>query len=211
MLQDRPAAKPTSSSEAKTNVVVRPFVRLFTMARMLKSKYPFIRLYIFSLVFSNSALTSVVTLATTFLTFQLKLSSTLIAIVFALALIIAVPSSIFFSWVAKKLPNHCKWVLVCINLGWFFSLGLAALLLRTEKDANMIWVFATIWGVLFGGIYTIQNGFFASIIPGGNEAEYVERAWMGVGKGGTGFLLDEWLGVFFPLFHPRHHIQLHRD
>ena len=129
MLQNRPAAKPTSSSEAKTNFIIRPFLRLITMARMLKNKYPFIRLYLFSLMFSNSALTSVVTLATTFLTFQLKLSSNVTAIVFALALIIAVPSSLFFSWVAKKLPNHCKWILICVNLGWFVSLSLAALLL----------------------------------------------------------------------------------
>jgi UMF1 family MFS transporter len=125
-----------------------------------------LRLFILAYWLYIDGIYTVIFMATDFgLAIGLKAPSLMVSIL--LVQIVAIPSSIGFGHLAKRIGTE-KTILSGI-LVYIFICVAGALLLRTSRDFMII---AAIVGMAQGGVQALSRSYFAKIIPGNEAAEY---------------------------------------
>lgn len=163
---------PLSKVPEGSSVMTAGFKRVGTTFYKVWTDYRHLRWFLVSLLFSPEAGAGVVlSIAVTFLTVFMKMPSVDIAV----ASLILMAGNVVGSLFSKPM---CRWVnpLNSYRLGLFSlgaAIGLSALVFTGPERKNSVFGFAALWGVFMGWVYPSQRVLFCTLIPKGQETEFM--------------------------------------
>ena len=130
------------------SVILTGFRKLFRTSWRISSELPALRWFLASLIFGEAANTSVVTIATTYMSQFLKMDSKDIGIVFLAVLIMGSPGSKLGEILAVRLdpPTSAK---ICY-VTYIIVTATAALTLTGPSRSRFTVIFGALWGICLG-------------------------------------------------------------
>lgn len=164
-----PRAPASHVQPENASLLTLGFVQIYhTICKINKRYRKGLRWYLLALCFAEAGTTAFTTMSVIFFTDELGLSSSEIGIVFLLTLLCALPGTKLGSMVTERTDPKRSWRLSLICLMAVTILcGLAVSLVATE----IVYVWGSLVGFLFGWYYPTQSLFFSLIVPKGQEAE----------------------------------------
>jgi len=152
------------------NLVTTGFKKVMTTSSLIWRKYHSLKWFMISMLWSPEAGAGVVlTIAVTYLTFEIGLTGKEIGYVNITMLAFNIPGSYFAKYMCNKLNplNSYRTSLV------FFAAvaGCTFWHLDTKEKADWIYMWAAFWGIAYGWTYPSQRVLICTLIPKGQEAE----------------------------------------
>ena len=131
--------------------------------------YPAVLTMIGAVAFAEAGANAFVTIAVTYTTEVLKMTSSETGILIALCLVFAVPGSVIFKHVTHKIGPHKSYM---ASLAWWGVVtAVAPLFMAGPDQKNNAYIFGVFWGFGFGWLYPTQRVVYCLVIPGGQESE----------------------------------------
>lgn len=166
----RPALRecPTSGGGATSPIASGLAELAATFARIWRS-WDAMRYFLLSAALSESAVAALSTIATTYATHVLEMSSGEIARMFLCVCVAGVPGSRLGGLAGVRL-NPMKSAMLCLVL-FVINTTLAAVILTSPESKNLIFGIASVWGVCISWLHPAHVSLYCTIIPRGQESE----------------------------------------
>lgn len=163
---------PLSEVPEGSNLLTSGFRQLGKTGKNLWSHYHSLRWFMIALLFSPEAGAGVVlAIAVTFLTIYLNMTGLEIGLVNLVVLIFNLPGSAFSKFMCVRFNP-----LTSFRLSLFFfaiCVGLCCAVLNGPDRNKWTYLFAVSWGFCFGWMYPSQRVLYCTLIPKGQETEFM--------------------------------------
>ena len=124
-----------------------------------------------SVLFAESAMNTIITIATTYMTTLLDMSSSEIGVVFLLVLIMGIPGAKLGEFLALRI-NPLASAKLCILL-FLITTTLAAMVLRGPHHKPYAKFFGILWGISMGWLHPMHTVLFLGLIPDNARTEFM--------------------------------------
>jgi len=169
LFRDRP---PLTQVPEGSTLLTAGFSRIGKTSKIVWKNYRHLRWFMASLLFSPEAGAGVVlSIAVTFLTVFMKFTAIEIAKASLCLMVGNVIGSLFAKWITKLINPLNSYRLGLTFLG--ASIGLSSLVFTGPERRDAVYGFAGMWGVSMGWTYPSQRILFCTLIPKGQETEYM--------------------------------------
>ncbi|GMI13738.1 hypothetical protein TrLO_g2468 [Triparma laevis f. longispina] len=166
MFGSRPALHQKPEGES---LVMLGFSRIRTTVAQMKTDYNAVFVLLCAIAFAEAAANAFTTIAVTYCDDVLKFTSTETSLLILVCLVCAVPGSILFSKLTKKIGAHKSYMMSLI--WWGGVTAIAPIFMNNPDHKSNAYIFGILWGLGFGWIYPTQRALYCLIIPGGQESE----------------------------------------
>jgi UMF1 family MFS transporter len=165
LFRNRPASSRVPPNQS---LLSAGFTRLRQTSSTIQSELPAVRWFLRAIVFSEAGDAALPTIATTYMSGYLGMSSLEIGLVMLMFLIGGIPGT----WCGRMVSTHYNPVLSAkaAVAGYMISTTLATLILRPETK-NLSYVYAVMWGISQGWMHPQHTAIFVTITPQGQEVE----------------------------------------
>eukprot|EP00527_Entomoneis_sp_CCMP2396_P003105 CAMPEP_0198136950 /NCGR_PEP_ID=MMETSP1443-20131203/491_1 /TAXON_ID=186043 /ORGANISM="Entomoneis sp., Strain CCMP2396" /LENGTH=550 /DNA_ID=CAMNT_0043798257 /DNA_START=114 /DNA_END=1766 /DNA_ORIENTATION=+ len=169
LFRERP---PLSKIPEGSNMLTSGFNRILETSGKVWRDYNHLRWFMASLLFSPEAGAGVVlSIAITFLTVFMKFSGVEIAKSSLCLMAGNVLGSLISKWLCRVINPLNSYRIGLTTLG--ASIGLSVLILTGPERRDYVYGFAAFWGVTMGWTYPSQRVLFCTLIPKGQETEFM--------------------------------------
>lgn len=169
LFRERP---PLSKVPEGSTLLTAGFKRIGVTAGKVWRDYRHLRWFMASLLFSPEAGAGVVlSIAVTFLTVFMKFTGIDIAKASLLLMVGNIAGSLFAKWLNKKINPLNAYRLGLTALG--ASIGLSVLVFTGPERKEAVFGFASVWGATMGWTYPSQRVLYCTLIPKGQETEFM--------------------------------------
>mmetsp|Transcript_12175 Transcript_12175/g.25201 ORF Transcript_12175/g.25201 Transcript_12175/m.25201 type:complete len:567 (-) Transcript_12175:2261-3961(-) len=169
LFRERP---PLSQVPEGSSLLTAGFKRIWTTAGVVWKNYRHLRWFMASLLFSPEAGAGVVlSIAVTFLTVFMKFTGVDIAKASLCLMVGNIIGSIFAKWLTKVINPLNSYRLGMTFLG--VTISCSVLVFTGPERKNAVYGFAGIWGATMGWAYPSQRVLFCTLIPKGQETEFM--------------------------------------
>ena len=166
MFGHRPALSSVPDGETLLSV---GFSRIRKTIGEMRTDFNAVFVVLCAVAFSEAGANAFTTIAVTYCDQVLLMSATETSLLILICLVVAVPSSILFAKLTKKIGAHKSFML---SLAWWaFVTLLAPVFMNGPTHKTNGYVFGILWGMGFGWIYPTQRALYCLLIPGGQESE----------------------------------------
>eukprot|EP00520_Triparma_pacifica_P003848 CAMPEP_0118659814 /NCGR_PEP_ID=MMETSP0785-20121206/15320_1 /TAXON_ID=91992 /ORGANISM="Bolidomonas pacifica, Strain CCMP 1866" /LENGTH=480 /DNA_ID=CAMNT_0006552959 /DNA_START=90 /DNA_END=1532 /DNA_ORIENTATION=+ len=166
MFGHRPALSSVPDGETLLSV---GFSRIRKTVQEMRTEYNAVFVCLCAVAFSEAGANAFTTIAVSYCDEVLQMSATETSGLILICLVVAVPSSIVFSNLTKRIGAHKSFML---SLAWWAIVTLVApLFMNGPTHKANGYVFGIFWGMGFGWIYPTQRALYCLLIPGGQESE----------------------------------------
>jgi MFS transporter, UMF1 family len=145
LFRNRP---PLSLVEDDKTVLLSGFIKLYQTSKRIQKELPALRWFMLSLVFSESANTTLVTIATTYMSHFLRMDGKDIGAVFLTVLLMGIPGSKIGEFIALRW-NPVTSAKICDFL-YIVVTSAAAITLTGPERAHLTLIFGALWGICLG-------------------------------------------------------------
>jgi len=163
-LRDRP---PADGPPAGAGVLAAGFRQLGQTLRHLKA-YPLTLMFLLAFLVYNDGIQTVISLASTYGTEELKLKQTVLAATILVVQFVAFGGALLLGWIASRMG---AWKTILGSLVAWTAVILVTFWLPANSPGLFMLVGAAI-GLVLGGSQALSRSLFSQLIPGGREAEY---------------------------------------
>mmetsp|Transcript_2899 Transcript_2899/g.7965 ORF Transcript_2899/g.7965 Transcript_2899/m.7965 type:complete len:503 (+) Transcript_2899:118-1626(+) len=145
------------------------FWKIYKTSRTILLQHSAIKWFLASVVFTQAATTTFITIAITYMTEQLGFSALHNGIAILILLLFGVPGT----KIAAEMTRHFDPIVsLQANLVfWVCIIALASLILHEPDQQGMAYTFAALWGLALGWLYPTEKTLYVTIIPRGQEGE----------------------------------------
>lgn len=154
--------------EGQTLVTVG-FTKLFSTLRKISQHHDAIKWFLVSVALTEATSTAFSSIAITYMTDQLHLTSAENGIAILLLLLSGVPGTKIASFCTNRF-NPIRSLQLCL-LVWIAAIGSSAFVLRGPGNQMEAYGYAIIWGLSLGWMAPSEKVLYCTIIPKGQEAE----------------------------------------
>ncbi len=179
-LRDRPPMDP-EPGVAADSVWSSGFRQLGQTLRHLKA-YPLTLLFLLAFLVYNDGIQTVISIASTYGTEELKLSEQTLAATILVVQFVAFGGALLLGWIATRVG---AWKTVLGSLVAWTAVILAAFWLPAGAPGLFMLLGAAI-GIVLGGSQALSRSLFSQLIPAGREAEYF--GFYGISDKGSSWL-----------------------
>lgn len=145
------------------------FRKLLQTGHRVCNELPALRFLMLSIMFSEAATGTLITISTTYMTQYLAMDATELGVVFFLVLLMGAPGSKLAELIAKKVnPLYAAKSMVLLFIVVTF---LAVLVLTGPERKQYAAIFGVFWGLGLGGLHPMHSTLFMTISPSGQETE----------------------------------------
>ena len=169
-LRPRAAAQRLPDS-ARGSIIRGGYKVLARTAKGILREYPQTWRFLLGHCFFAAGTNAVITISTTYMIEFLDFSGNDVAAAIAFALLMGLPGAAFANWLGKKMDIQ-KVTLVTLAV-WMVSTGVAPWVMKRGAPFGVALVFAGVWGMGFGMVFTAPKTLFVMMIPGAREAEFI--------------------------------------
>ncbi|GMH95027.1 hypothetical protein TrVE_jg5356 [Triparma verrucosa] len=166
MFGSRPALHQKPENES---LIMLGFNRIRTTVGQMRSDYNAVFVLLCAISFAEAAANAFTTIAVTYCDDVMKFKSTETSMLILVCLVCAVPGSVLFSKLTKKIGAHKSYMLSLV--WWGCVTAIAPLFMNSPEHKTNAYFFGILWGLGFGWIYPTQRALYCLIIPGGQESE----------------------------------------
>jgi MFS transporter, UMF1 family len=189
-LRDRP---PVGTEAAPGGgVFASGFRQLGQTLRHLKA-YPLTLMFLLAFLVYNDGIQTVISLASTYGTEELKLSEQVLAATILIVQFVAFGGALLLGWIASRagawktiLGSLVAWTLVILATFWL-----------PAHSAGLFMLVGVAIGVVLGGSQALSRSLFSQLIPAGREAEYF--GFYAISDKGTSWLGPLVFGLVYQL------------
>ena len=170
VLPSRPALHPLPLSTPVHRLFLAGFRKLLKTTVHMFSDFRELAVFLISVSFAEAGNLTFATLAVTYTTTTLKMTTSESGILFAIVLIFAVPGAILWNkFVTSKIGKIKSCMLG--TLLWGVVTTIAPFFMQNPSQKTNSYIFGAIWGFLFGAYGPPQSAVYVSMIPRGQESE----------------------------------------
>jgi MFS-type transporter involved in bile tolerance (Atg22 family) len=168
LFQDRP---PSATLQEGQSLWTVGFVKVCKTSGEIYRTMPALKLLMGSVLFAESAMTTLITVATTVMSTFLDMTSTEIGVVFLVVLIMGIPGVKIGEWLALKF-NPLFSAKVCIIL-FILSTTSASIVLTGPEHKQYTFIFGTMWGIGLGWLHPMHTILFLGLTPDHARTEFM--------------------------------------
>ena len=139
------------------------FCKVWNTTRHIYRTMPALQRIMGSILFAESAMNAIITIATTYMTTVLDMSSSEIGVVFLLVLIMGIPGAKVGEFLALQI-NALASAKLCILL-FLITTTLAAMVLHGPHHKQYAKFFGILWGTSMGWLHPMHTVLFIGLIP----------------------------------------------
>jgi UMF1 family MFS transporter len=161
-LRDRPPLESSGRS-----LLASGFSQLAQTLRHLRS-YPLTLMFLLAFLVYNDGIQTVISLASTYGTEELKLTQSVLATTILIVQLVAFLGALLLGWIANRVG---AWKTVLGSLVAWTVIVVLAFRVPAGSPTLFMLLGAGI-GVVLGGSQALSRSLFSQLIPGGREAEY---------------------------------------
>lgn len=143
------------------------FYKVWNTTRHIYKTMPALLRIMGSVLFAESAMNAIITIATTYMTTVLDMSSSENGVVFLLVLIMGIPGAKIGEFLALQI-NPLTSAKLCILL-FIISTTLAAIVLQGPHHKQYAKFFGILWGISMGWLHPMHTVLFIGLIPKDNN------------------------------------------
>ena len=166
LLEHRP---PLHALPAGESLITVGFIRLGKTLRELTREYKTVTIFLVGMAFAEAAMTAFTTIAITYATIVLGMTSMQSSMLIGICLVFAVPGSFLFGILTKKIGPFKSYMM---SLCWWAGVTIVApFFMYSPETQTAAYFFGMLWGVGFGWLYPTQRTSYTLIIPAGQESE----------------------------------------
>ena len=124
-----------------------------------------------SVLFAESAMNAIITIATTYMSTFLDMVSSDIGFVFLVVLLMGIPGAKLGEWLAFRI-NPLVSAKLCI-LSFFLSTSAAAFVLTGPESKQYAIIFGILWGICMGWLHPMHTVLFIGLTPDDARTEFM--------------------------------------
>jgi UMF1 family MFS transporter len=162
---------PTSTIPLGQSLWTVGFHKVWKTSGEIYRTMPALKRLMGSVLFAESAMGTIVTVATTYMSTFMDMSSSEIGVVFLVVLIMGIPGAKLGEWLALKI-NPLTSAKICILL-LLVSTGLAAIVLTGPEHKHYVVIFGVLWGISMGWLHPMHTVLFLGLTPDHARTEYM--------------------------------------
>jgi MFS transporter, UMF1 family len=164
----RPVSTPL---EEKQSLLLAGFVKLFNTSRYILQEIPEMHMLMWSIMCSESALATLVSIATTYMVHFLAMDSMEVGIAFLLILVMGIPGAKIGEWLALFISPRCS-ALIALTF-FIITTTTASWILNGPSQKKYMNVFGILWGTGLGWLHPQNTTMFVSLTPCHSQTEYM--------------------------------------
>ena len=162
---------PSSKLEDGQRLLTAGFVKLWKTSQHITSEIPAMGILMWSIMCSESALATLVSIATTYMVHFLGMTTMEVGIAFLLILIMGIPGAKLGEWLALTLSPRSSAILA---LQFFIATTtVAAWVLHGPDRKQYMNVFGILWGTGLGWLHPQNTTMFIALTPSHSQTEYM--------------------------------------
>jgi UMF1 family MFS transporter len=147
------------------------FIKLNNTSRHINREIPAMRILMWSVMCSESAIATLVSIATTFMVHFLGMDSIEVGTAFLIILVMGIPGAKFGESLALRASPR---VSAMTSLAFFIATTMtAALVLRGPQHKHYMNLFSVMWGTGLGWLHPQNTTMFISLTPSHSQTEYM--------------------------------------
>jgi MFS-type transporter involved in bile tolerance (Atg22 family) len=168
LFRNRPPSSTLQDHQSLWNV---GFSKVFQTGREIYLHMPALRCLMGSVLFAESAMNTIVTVGTTYMSTFLDMTSSEIGFVFLVVLIMGIPGAKLGQLIALRLSPliSAKLSILCLLI----STTLAAALLTGPQHKHYVVIFAVFWGLSLGWLHPMHTIMFIGLTPDDSRTEFM--------------------------------------
>ena len=151
------------------SMITTGFSSVFETFLEMKRDFPDLLTFWCSLALTQASTGSLFAVSTTYMDEELEMTTEEISGAYVAFLIFAIPGTAVSTW-AQNALNPLRSFQVCLLL-WIIVTGTACFVLRGEDMRHYIYIFTSIWGILYGWKQCAAVTVYTTIMPRGRETE----------------------------------------
>jgi UMF1 family MFS transporter len=159
--------RPPAAGMARGSVLTDGFRQLWHTLRELR-EYPLTLYFLGAYLIYNDGIQTVIALASTYGTEELKLSDDVLVPTILMVQFLAFAGAMAMGWLARRIG---AWKTVLLSLVLWTVVLIAAYVLPARQVVPFVLLGAAI-GLVLGGSQALSRSLFSQLIPHGREAEY---------------------------------------
>lgn len=163
--------KAVKTLESGRNMYLAGFGEIWSTGKTLRKTDPTASRYLFASVFVEAGIGSITSMAITYLSEQIQMSSTQI-IIFILINFLTNPIGVLGHRTLARKIGHKRNYLLCVSYIMTVMSILIATIYKPEQS-NIVFIFSLLIGIGYGWYYPSSNGYFVSLVP----SEKVVELW----------------------------------
>lgn len=170
VLPHRPALHPLPPNTPAHRFLLAGFRKLYSTTLHMTSEFQELAIFLVSVSFAEAGNLTFATLAVTYTTTVLDMTSSESGILFAIVLIFAVPGALMWNrFVTSKIGNMKSYMLGTFL--WGAVTTIAPFFMQSPEQKVNAYIFGAVWGALYGAYGPPQSAVYVSLIPRGQESE----------------------------------------
>ena len=163
---DRPAR-----TQLKGSAVKATFTGLYELTLTVRKEYAQAFIFLCSYAVGCAGASGIVTMASTYLVSELKLTGAGLGIVVAIVLLVGMPSAV----ICGRIMNNfgMKRVLLFVYAAWMTLGVITPLVMYKEEHMMGSYILGGLYGFFLATFFTVNPALFASLVPPKREAEFM--------------------------------------
>lgn len=162
---------PSSPLQDDQWLLTAGFIKVWNTSRYIVRELPAMRMLMGSIMCSESALTTLMSIATTYMVHFLAMDSIQVGTAFLLVLVMGIPGAKLGEWMALRASPRLS--AMSALLFFMTTTTMAALVLKGPKDKVYMNVFCFLWGTGLGWLHPQNTTMFISLTPTHSHTEYM--------------------------------------
>lgn len=168
LFRNRPSSSTLQGDQSLWTV---GFVKVWRTSGEIYRTMPALKRLMGSIVFAESAMNTLITISTTFMSTFLDMSSTEIGSVFLVVLLMGIPGAKIGEWLALKFsPLFSAKVAIIL---FVVSTTISVLVLTGPEHKQYAIIFGTLWGVGLGWLHPMHTIMFLGLTPDHARTEFM--------------------------------------
>ena len=163
--------EPSSSLPPGHTLGTVGFYKVWKTSRTIHRSMPALKRLMGSVLFAESAMNAIITIATTYMSTFLDMTSSEIGSVFLVVLIMGIPGAKLGELLAFRI-NPLVSAKVCL-LMFFLSTSAAAIVLTGPENKQYAIIFGVLWGICMGWLHPMHTVLFIGLTPGDARTEFM--------------------------------------
>jgi MFS transporter, UMF1 family len=168
LFTSRPASTPL---EEKQSLLLAGFVKLHNTSTHILKEIPEMYMLMWSIMCSESALATLVSIATTYMVHFLAMDSMEVGIAFLLILVMGIPGAKIGERLALCISPRCSALVALVF--FIITTTAASMLLNGPSQKNYMNLFGILWGTGLGWLHPQNTTMFVSLTPSHSQTEYM--------------------------------------
>lgn len=143
--------------------------KLMSTFNTIKVEYLALKWFLISICLSEAAASSFISIATTYMSHFLEMSSSEIGLSFFLSLISGIPGAAIGEYIGVMYSPLFS-IISCLYV-WLATTTAGAFILVGPESRKYIFIMCPLWGICLGWLHPLNTAVFCTIIPKGQETE----------------------------------------